>query len=220
MCRILTALICIIITVGINEAWPQLPILVDEDVTELTRLAEEFWSLKPTIFQNEGPLVLCQVIDQCCAAKDRLPAISFMASSIVNEHRRKNAYATVLNACMNSTALKEVNESCPLLHKLISPSITKEDKINILQYKRIIMEYFTELNKLVNHLYNSCNGEEIHAFLCSSNTALVKTCVSRILQEICDDDGYEVYEKFIVENKQTLIDVNAELVQRSVENSD
>jgi hypothetical protein len=201
----------IIFTVVINAAWVKLPISIDKDATELTRLAEKFWSLKPVVFQNNGPLVLCQFIDECCAIENRFQAVSSMVFSIINEHRNKYRYGRIINKCINSTDLKETSQSCPSLYKLLSPLITEQDKSVIMEYMRIVMNYFTELNNLIRYVDKSCNSEEIYALLCLSNTALVQTCVTKILEEIYDEDDYKIYPEFIVETKQTLIDLNQKL---------
>jgi hypothetical protein len=210
---ILISLFCIIFVVGSKGAWLKIPILFDDEAAELTRLGEKFWSLKPAVYQSEGPLVLCQFIDECCAVEDRLKAISLMVTSIINEYHQKNRYASVINACMNSTP------SCPSLHKLISPSIMKHDRSNVVPYITIILDYFTKLNNLLNNMNEYCNDEEIHALLCLSNTKLVKICAGKILQGIYDNNGYQVYQEFIVETKETLINLNEELSELFVTNT-
>jgi hypothetical protein len=214
MYRFITALFCMIFLSGINGAWLTLPTSVDEDAITLTRLAEEFWSLKPAVFQNKGPLVLCQVIDECCATDDRAKAVSLMVSSITDENRSRNRYARILNTCINST-----DQSCPPLFNLISPSITLQEKSDIKQHRRIIMNYDTKLNDLINRVNESCNNEEIHALLCLSDTKLVKTCINKILRSIYDVDGYKVYHEYVVETKQTLIDVNQQLSELFIKNT-
>jgi len=213
MHRIFVVLSFIISAVVINGVLVKLPTSAREDTDELTQLAEKFLSLKPVVFQNKGPLVLCQFIDKCCAAEDRFQAISSMVFSIVNEYKSKNRYGKVINKCINSTNLQKASQSCPSLHKLLYPLITKQDRSIIAQYMRRVMIYFTELNKLITNVYEYCNDEEIHALLCLSNTKLVKTCVIKILQAKYDNDGNEVYQKFIVETKQLLMNLNQELFQ-------
>jgi hypothetical protein len=219
MHRILLVLFCIIfVVVGINGVWIKLVPSVNEDAIELAQLAEQFWSLKPAVFQRKGPLVLCQFIDECCSTENRFQAISFIVSSIANEYRNKNRYARVLNSCINSTAMEKANQSCPLLNQIISPSITQEDKFDIIQHRRVIVNYYTQLNNLTNHVYESCNNEEIHALLCLSNTKLIRSCVNKILQEIYDDNGYDGYQEFIIETKKILIDLNQQLSSLSMKN--
>jgi hypothetical protein len=216
----LIVFVCITFIVGIEGAWIKVPILVDEDAVELTRLAEEFWSLKPAVFQRKGPLVLCEFIDKCCAVEDRFQAISLMVISIANEYRSQNHYATVINTCMNSTVLKQANQSCSSLQKLISPSIMKQDKSIVTEYIGILLDYFTELNNLAKHIHKSCNDEEIHALLCLSNTKLVTACAGKILHKIYDYNGDPTYQEFVAETKQTLIDLNQQLSDLSATNAD
>ena len=211
MHHIFVILFCTIFVIAINGAWIKLAPSIDKDAIELARLAEEFWSLKPVVFQNKGPLVLCQFINECCSVENRLQAISVIVPSIVNEYRNKNRYNRVLNACLNLTALEEANQSCPLLHKIISPTITQQDKFDIMQHRRVIMNHFTELNNLTNYVYKFCNNEEIHALLCLSNTNLTRTCAHKILQGIYNDNSYEVYQEFIMKSKETLMDINQQL---------
>jgi hypothetical protein len=72
-------LFCIVFGSIINEDWI---ISIDEDATELTQLFEEFWSLKPDVLKEEGPLAVCQFIDQCCKDEDRSRAISTLIDSM------------------------------------------------------------------------------------------------------------------------------------------
>lgn len=211
MHRIFVVLFYIIFAVGIKGAWIELSTSIDEDAVELTQLTETFWSLKPAVFQKKGPLVLCQFIDECCTTENRLQAISSMVYSIVHEYRNKNRYNQVINKCISSIDSKEVNQSCLSLNKLLFPIITEQDKSMIKQHRKIIMNYFLELNNLVTYVNEKCNNEEIHALLCSSNTKLVKTCASKILQVIYNEDGYEIYQEFLTKTKQILVDLNQRL---------
>ncbi|CAF1072818.1 unnamed protein product [Adineta steineri] len=181
----------------------------DNDAIELAQLAEKIWSLKPAALQTKGPLVICQFIDKYCTNENRFQAISSMVSSIVNEYRSKHRYARVLNKCISKTVLEETKQSCPILQQLISPTITQQDKFNIIQYQRVLMSYFTELNILISHVQTSCNDEEIHGFLCSSNMTLITTCTNKILREIYNDNNYE---EVIIKTKQALTDLNQELL--------
>src|SRR5262249_46902340 len=137
----------------------------------------------------------------------------------VNKHQRKNRYRSIINKCINSTDLKEASQYCPLLHNLMFPLITAQDRSDIIEYMNIIMDYIEELNNLTDHVYESCDDEEIHALLCLSNTTLVNACAAKILQEVYDDNGYIFYQEFIVKTKQTLIDMNQQLLQLSVKNT-
>jgi len=85
-----------------NDNQRKLVPLVNEDAIELAQLAEQFWSLKPAVFQRKGPLVLCQFINECFSTENRFQATPFIVSSIANEYRNENHYARVLNSCINS----------------------------------------------------------------------------------------------------------------------
>ncbi|UJR32908.1 hypothetical protein I4U23_020369 [Adineta vaga] len=212
-------LFCIIHVLNTNGAWIQTTISMNEHAKDLAHLGETFWSLKPVVFQNEGPLVLCQFIDEYCTTEtNRMQAISLMTSSIVNEYRSKKRYNQVLTTCMNSTTLENVQQSSPLIHRMLSPMITQRDKHNIIQHRKIIMNYFTELNDLLNYMNKSCNAEEIHALLCLSNTELLITCVQKILQDIYEKNNSAIYEEFIEKTKEILVDLNTQLLQLSTLN--
>lgn len=213
MHRIFVGLFSIIFLVVIKGASINLSTSIDKDANDLTRLTEIFWSLKPKVFEEKGPLVLCQFIDKCCTNVNRFQAISSMVSSIINEHQNKNRYNKVISKCIDSTDFKNANETCPLLNKLISPSVTEYEKFMIIQHRNILMNYFRELNNLINHVYESCINEEVHALLCLSDTNLIQTCVSKILRKIYHENDWKFYQEFLIETKQVLFDLNQQLLK-------
>ncbi|CAF1405378.1 unnamed protein product [Adineta ricciae] len=185
---------------------------MDDDANELARLVEMFWSLKPDVFQRQGPLVLCEFIDQyCVTATSRMRAISMMISSIVNDYHSRKPYNQVLNVCVNSTELESIEKSSSLLQRLISPMITNDDKLNIRQHRRVILNYFTELNDLINYMNKSCNVEEIHALVCLSNTELMRRCTLKILRDMHDQNTLDIYEDYIQKTKDIFTDINIQL---------
>lgn len=208
----LAVFLCLsIAAVGTNAAWITPIVSVDEDAAELAQLAEQFWTLKPAIFEDQGPLVLCQVIDQHCAPEDRPLAVSLMPSSIVNTYRERRPYTQVLQACFNATALEDAMRSSPVVRRLMARSVTDADKLNIKRYQGVVVRYLKELNGLMEAVNTRCDNAEIHALLCLSSRPLLTSCAQKILQTKYDtvDDG--AYHQFVERIKSILTDLNGQL---------
>ncbi|CAF0914415.1 unnamed protein product [Adineta ricciae] len=205
-------LLCFLLVARTNGVSVKKVSSMDDDANELARLVEMFWSLKPDVLQRQGPLVLCEFIDQYCAtATSRMRAISVMISSIVNDYHSRKPYNQVLNVCVNSTGLESIEKSSSLLQRLISPMITNDDKLNIRQYRRVILNYTSELNDLISYMNKSCNAEEIHALVCLSNTELIKRCTLKMLRDMHDQSTLDIYEDYIQKTKDIFTDINIQL---------
>jgi hypothetical protein len=202
-------LFCIVFGSIINEGWI---ISIDEDATELTRLFEEFWSFKPDVLKEEGPLAICQFIDQCCKDEDRSRAISALIDSMDKVNINEDYNNRIINECINTTDLKESIQSCPSIRHILYPVITQQDSLDGIEYA-IFMNYTATVGKLANHEDGFCNNEEIYAVLCSSNVKLITSCFTKSLQNIYDENDYEVYRRFVMEAKQNFTDANQQLFQ-------
>jgi hypothetical protein len=216
MYRALGVFFCIIFVVGINGAWIKQPASIDENAVELTQLTEKFWSLKPTIFKRTKPVVYCQIIDQCCDDEDRLEAVSLMSQYIDGTDRY--SFAEVLLTCMNSTTAHEENQLCSSIIESIIPLRITYQNSDVQKYIHITNKYDKLLDNLLDYILSTCNSEEIYALLCLSNEKLVKTCAGRILQNIYDDH-YKSYEAVVMYTKQVLIDLNQQLSEALITNT-
>jgi hypothetical protein len=211
MHRIVFSLFCIIFVVGAHGAAPKILAPIHKDAIELTQLAEKIWSLKPAIFKRTKPCVYCEVIDQCCEKKHRSEAISFFDQPIVTN----NDFENLIEQCINTTTSNKEKQLCPGIIKSIVPWWIANENPDIKKYQYILMKYLNNITEFDN-IRGNCNGEEIHAFMCSSNTKLVKSCAGKLLQEIYDND-YKNYRKTIKSLKNTLINADQELSKEFIQ---
>jgi hypothetical protein len=207
-------LFCIVLGNIINGGWIREQISVDEDATELSRLFNELWSLKPDVFYEEGPFVICQFIDQCCKKEeDRSRAISALIDWFKSAIPSDDSVNKIINECVNTTDLKESIESCPPIRHILYPVITEKDHSNFIDYERIFINNTLGTGKSTNNEDRLCNKEELHALLCSSDTKLVKNCFRKELQNFYDKNGYESYRESVIELKQKFTTAYQQLFQ-------
>ncbi|CAF0942434.1 unnamed protein product [Didymodactylos carnosus] len=220
MYRILVTLSCFIFVVGTNGVSLNLPTSINENVIELARLMEQYSSLKPAAIQNHRPLAICQFIDNCCRAEDRSKAISLMVSSSPRKHNF--TFPKVINTCTDSTALSKADQSCPSLQQFSSlPLVPDTDDPALRQFYNLRKKYNIEriqISKLMRHMRIICNNYEFYAFVCLSDKKSLQSCVGKVIQRIHDYGGYEAYYKYMIEIKQSLTNLNQQLVQLFVEN--
>ncbi len=216
MHRILITLFCIIFVVGINGAWLKPLTSIDEDAIAITQLLEKFWSLKPAILKNTRPLVYCQIIDQCCEDEDRSKAISLMSQYIDGTDRY--SFTEVMYTCINLTASNKADESCSsILTSVVPPRIAYSNS-DVKKYFDIISKYVKELDHYFYDITLTCNSEETHAVLCSSDRKLIEICTGKILQKIYDDNDKN-YQAIMMNTKRVLIDLHQQLFEAFIENT-
>ncbi len=201
---------------GINGASLKHPVSIDENAIELTQLTEKFWSLKPDILKRTKPVVYCQIIDQCCDGEDRLEAVSLISQYI--DGTDKYSLAEVLLTCMNSTTANKADQLCSSIIESIIPLRIMYQNSDVQKYINITSKYDKLLNNILDYILSTCNSEEIYALLCLSNEKLVEKCTGKILQKIYDDH-YESYEAVMVYTKQVLIDLNQQLSEAFIPNT-
>jgi len=210
---IVVALFCIIFVVGAHGAAHKTPTSIDKDATELAQLAEKIWSFKPAILKRLKPLAYCQVIDQCCENEQRSEAISLFDQVMSNIY--PDRLENLMEECVDTTTSNKEKQLCPGIIESIRPWWIIGRNPDAKKYRNIFMNYLMNITGFDN-IKGDCNSEEIHAFVCSSNTKLVKSCAGKILQEIYDND-YKNYPKTIKSLKQLLINANQELSKEFIE---
>jgi hypothetical protein len=210
MPRHVVALFCITFIVVVHGASRKTPASIDKDAIEMAQLVEKLWSFKPAIIKRAKPLVYCQVIDHCCEEEDRSKAISLMDLSM-----DENDFKNVMERCMNTTTSNQENQLCLTVLNSIVPEWTTYMSSDVRNYTDTVDKY---MYKLQFNIPFACNSEEIHAFICSSNTKLVGSCARKTLEEIYDYN-YKNYGKTIKYIKQTLMDANQELSKIFIKNT-
>jgi len=219
MHRVFDTLFCIIFVISINGVWLKPPASIDTDAIELTQLMEKFWSLKPIIFKRTRPWVYCQVIDKCCEDEDRSEAVSLISQYLDGTNRYR--FIEVIITCMSSSTLNKADQLCSSIFESIIPARITYQNSDVKKYIRIIRKYKKELDNIFDQILSTCNSEEVHAFFCLSNKKLMETCVVKILQKLYDDDDDDKNDQdFIVNTKQLLIDLNQQLSEAFIENTD
>ena len=215
------ALFAIICMVGIEGASRKTPASINKDAIKLAQLAEKIWSLKPAILKQGRPLIYCEVMNKCCEEEDRSKAISFLDASNDLDF---DGFENVMKQCMNTTTSNKGNQLCTAVIESIVPPWIIYRNANMGTYMGTMNRYIDIIDKYVKNLDKSdewalvCNGEEMHALLCLSNTKLVESCVGKMLQQLFDSD-YKNYEKTIKDMKQILTKANQDLVTALVEDT-
>jgi len=210
MHRILIALSCIIFVIGINGASIELPSLIDEDAVEMAGLMEKCWSLKPAALQQMKPLAYCKVIDKCCLDEHHVQATSRFFPFLKDRHT-ETRFNELIGTCINSTAHHKADQWCQTFRSEITERWEARANPDVKQFSMAIAKYRRELMQLFNAIDDVCNDEEIHAVICLSNKELMPTCAGKILRKLNDINGYEVYQKIIVQYKTMFIDVHQKL---------
>ncbi len=208
-------LVYITFVVDINGAWLKQPTSINNDAVELTQLSEKSWSLKPAIIMRAEPFIYCQVIDKCCEDEDRVEAVSLMHQRI--QHAEEDRFVKLMHMCMNSSTSNKENQKCSsVVQSMISPETLFKDS-DVRKYFSLIDHHNKELEHYFDLFPSSCNSEEVHAFTCLSNKKLIKKCVSKVLQNIYNND-YKNYQKTIVNIKKMLIILNQQLSEAFTKN--
>jgi len=184
---------------------------LNEDAVDLALLFEKFWSLKPHAFEKTTPINVCPFIDRCCSNEHRRAAMSTWIFAIFGEVDKRPTFDQVLNKCMNSTLAKDSIESCPSIETILLPDLTKHDQSDMKLFMYTISDYLLQLNQIFIPAINTCTDEEIHAYICLTNTTLVTQCVERILHGMYDMIGYESYDEFINEIRKNVLNLIVKL---------
>jgi hypothetical protein len=178
---------------------------VGQDAAELTRLFEDFWALKPDVFYEEGPLVICQFLDQCCEnVVDRSRAISILFDASDDSLTYGNFEKKAINECVNTTDLSEAIQSCPPIRHVLYPVFTEKERSDAMPYGLLLLKYTDVMNKIFKKEDGLCTNEEEYAILCSRGGKLIENCFSKTLQDMYDKNDLQVYQKFVTEAKQNL----------------
>ena len=197
-----TILFCIGIIVGINCARLKQPASINKDSTEIAQLLEKIWSKKPDVLNYADPIIYCAIIDKCCEDKDRVEAASLMNSD-------GTRFEQIMQGCMNSSNSKKADHACSSVVKSPVSTETLFNDKNVQKYMNITNRS-TGLNKMVDEMSSACNSEELHAFMCLSNTKLMQKCIVKVLQENYDSD-YKNYQTNIKALKEMMISANEHL---------
>ncbi len=95
--------------------------------------------------------------------------------------------------------------------------ITEQDRLDGIEYGRIFTNYSATFEKLVDYADEFCNNEEIYTVICLSNVKLITSCFTKTLQNMYDENEYEVYRRFVMETKRNFTDANQQLFQLEME---
>ncbi len=196
------------IVVGINSAWVEQPVSINQDAVELARLAQQFWSLTPAIMKRAEPLVYCQIIDHCCSDEDRTEAVSIIGRSIFGTD--KGRFEQIMEKCMNSTSSNKGNQLCSSIVQSIIPSHIFDTHPDMEKYFNIIDQHNNAINTVFSPMISVCKSEEIHSVVCSSKMTLVESCMSKALRNVFDDNFYD-YQQNVLDAKETFTAMNQQL---------
>ena len=213
---ILIVFFCINFVAGINVASLKPSTSIDKHATELAELIIETWSYRPALLRRTKPEVFCPIIDECCEDEDRLEAISLFGRYSYGFSRYY--LNKIMETCMNTTSSIKGKQYCSSFQeRIISQRIAYEDSV-VKQYMDIIDFYEKDLLKMHYRISSSCNSQQIHALVCSSNPKLVEKCTEKMLHEIYDHHDYKNSQKIAMKIKQVLIELNQKLSEKFIKN--
>jgi hypothetical protein len=189
---------------------------IDKHATELAELIIETWSYRPALLRRTKPEVFCSIIDECCENEDRVEAISLIglySYGFARYHLNK-----VMKTCMNSTSSTKGKQYCSSFQEIIISQRTAYEDSVVKQYIDIIDSYEKDLLKMYFRISSSCNSQQIHALVCSSNPKLVEKCAEKMLHEIYDHHDYKNSQEIAMKIKQVLIELNQKLSEKLIKN--
>jgi hypothetical protein len=217
MYSIVIALIFINFVGDINGALLKSPASIDEDAVELAQLIQKLWSFRPALLQRTKPVVYCEFIDECCATEDRLEAISLIgqySSSYARYH-----FNQIMATCMNSTRLQRENPFCSSFSGSIISQRMAYQNADVKKYIDVIDNHEKDFLKMFFRITSTCNGEQMHALLCSTNKKLIQTCAGKLLQDIYDRNDYKNYQEIARKTNKGLVHIIQELSEIFTKNT-